>query len=281
MRKLIIGCGYLGRRVARLWLEHGDHVSATTRRPETALAFKAQRIDPIVCDVLDPTPLRGVPAFDTVLYVVGLDRSSGASMRQVYVDGLTQVLENLAPPRRFIYVSSTSVYGQRDGGWVDEDSPTEPVEPSGKIVHFAERALWKAAPGAVCLRFAGIYGPGRLLRQKTVKAGQPIVGDSEKWLNLIHVDDGARAILAAEEHAPDGLICNVCDGQPVTRRDFFTELARLLGAPPPRFEAAPADLTISHEQGQRRIGNRLLRETLCFKPQHVDYRAGLLDAAGR
>ena len=95
-------------------------------------------------------------------------------------------------------------------------------------------------------------------------------------INLIHVDDGARAILAAEEKATPGLLCNVCDGQPVTRRDFFAELARLLHAPPPRFVAPPPGQPLPpHERGQRRVGNRRLREALGFTPAYPDYRAGL------
>jgi nucleoside-diphosphate-sugar epimerase len=275
VRKLIIGCGYLGRRVARLWLKEGARVSATTRRPEHAADLAEEGIEPIVCDVLSPSVLRCLPAFDAVLYAVGLDRSSRTTMQQVYVDGLGRVLDHLLPPSRFIYVSSTSVYGQSDGAWVDEEGPTEPGEASGRIVLEAESVLRRALPAAVILRFAGIYGPGRLLRQKTIEAGEPIVGDGEKWLNLIHVDDGARAVLAAEAQAAPGFVCNVCDGQPVTRRCFFGELARLLGAPPPRFVAPPPGAEPPHERGHRRIDNRRLREGLGFPVQYADCRAGL------
>jgi nucleoside-diphosphate-sugar epimerase len=276
MANLIIGCGYLGRRVARLWLERGERVHATTRQPQTAETFAAAGIEPIVCDVLEPRGLAGLPAFDTVVCAVGFDRSSGVAMREVYVEGLRRVLSSLARPGRFIYVSSTSVYGQTDGGWVDEEAATAPLEESGRIVLEAEETLRQALPEAIVLRCAGIYGPGRLLRQKTIEAGEPIVGAADKWLNLIHVADGARAVLAAEALAPPGFLCNVCDGRPVTRRDFFTELARLLTAPPPRFMAPPAaGPAPPHERGQRRISNRRLREALAFRPEYSDYRDGL------
>ena len=223
-QSLIIGCGYLGKRVAALWLAQNRRVYATTRKSITGP-------EPVVCDVLDPTSLRALPAVDTVLYAIGFDRSAGASMRTVYVDGLANVLANLPTPRRFIYVSSSSVYGQADGGWIDETAPTEPNEDSGRIVLEAETLLRTKLPAAILLRFAGIYGPGRLLRRQTIERGEPIVGDADKWLNLIHVDDGARVILAAEEHAEPGQVYNVCDDHPVRRRWFYATLARVLHAP--------------------------------------------------
>ena len=100
-----------------------------------------------------------------------------------------------------MYVSSTGVYGQCHGEEVDEESATEPVEESGRVVLEAERLLHQQLPEAVILRFAGIYGPGRLLRRQAIEAGEVLVGDPEKWLNLIHVADGAAAVHAAEESA--------------------------------------------------------------------------------
>lgn len=276
MDRLIIGCGYIGRRVARLWRARGDVVYATTRRAENARVLEAEGLRPVLCDVLEPSGLKSLPAVDTVVYAVGLDRGSGASMHEVYVTGLERVLQALTPPRCFVHVSSTSVYGQTDGEWVDEESPTEPLEESGRIVLEAEKALRRTMSKAIILRFAGIYGPGRLLRQKSIEAGEAIAGDASKWLNLIQADDGARAVLAAERFAPPGLVCNVCDGQPVTRRDFFSALARLLNAPPPRFASLPPGEPLPpHQRGQRRIDNRRLREVLRFAPEYPDYLAGL------
>ena len=271
--KLIFGCGYLGRRVAMAWLSQGNRVLAVTRRREKAEELRRQGIEPILADVLDPSSLGGLPQVETVLSAIGLDRSSGASMRQVFVDGLANVLAALPAPGRFIYVSSSSVYGQSDGGWVDEDSPTEPEEESGRIVLEAENLLRVRLPDAIILRFAGIYGPGRLLRQKTIQAGEPIVADADRWLNLIQVEDGVRAVLAAAERGQPGRVYNICDDSPVRRRDFYAELARVLGASPPRFLAPPADQPAPpHEKANRRIRNRRMREelqvTLSF-PNHV------------
>jgi nucleoside-diphosphate-sugar epimerase len=231
---LIIGCGYLGRRVAARWTAAGRAVAALTRR--NADTLRNLGVAPVVGDVLDPASLRGLPAAGTVLYTVGMGRGSGRSMREVSLDGLRHVLDTLPAPRRFVYVSSTGVYGQTDGSWVDESSPTEPTEESGRVVLDAERLLREKLPAAVVLRFAGIYGPGRLLRRQSLLKGEPLAGDPAKWLNLIHVDDGAGAVLAAEAHAAPGETYNVADDEPVSRRGFYTLLAELLYAPPARFE---------------------------------------------
>src|SRR5262249_40213841 len=146
---------------------------------------------------------------NTVVHAIGLDRNSGQSMRDVYLQGLANVLDALPAPEHFLYISSSSVYGQTDGGWVDESSPTEPVEESGKIVLEAERLLRARLPSAIVLRFAGIYGPDRLLRQKSIQAGEVIVGDPEKWLNLIQVADGAAAVLAAQTRGKPGATYNI------------------------------------------------------------------------
>ena len=104
-----------------------------------------------------------------MVYCVGLDRTAGADMRTVYVEGLANVLDALGEPGRFVYVSSTGVYAQRDGEAVDETAATEPESESGRVVLEAERLLRARRPAAVILRFAGIYGPGRLMREQAVR----------------------------------------------------------------------------------------------------------------
>ncbi|MBI2806393.1 MAG: SDR family oxidoreductase [Planctomycetes bacterium] len=269
---LILGCGYLGRRVAARWRERGDRVFAATRNA----THLPPDVEPIVCDVLDVNSLRILPRVDTVVYAIGFDRSSGANMRAVYVNGLANVLSHLPAPGRFIYVSSSSVYGQTEGEWVDETSPAAPVEESGRIVLDAEAVLRDRLPSALVLRFAGIYGPGRLLRRQAIEKGEPIVGDADKWLNLIQVDDGAEAILAAECQGVAGLTYNICDDHPVRRRWFYSALAHLLKAPAPRFLPPPADQPAPpHEKGNRRINNWRMKKELRVALRYPDYEQGL------
>ena len=171
-----------------------------------------------------------LPQADTVLYAVGLDRSAGRSFREVYIEGLRNVLNSLRLPNRFIYVGSTSVYGQSDGSWFDESSPTEPSEENGKVVLEAEHLLQTLLPQAIVLRFAGIYGPGRMIRRAAIEKGELLSGDFEKLINLIHVDDGAAAILAAEERGTPGETYLIADGNPATRHEFYERLAEVIGA---------------------------------------------------
>ncbi len=274
MMNLIVGCGYLGRRVARLWLEQGKNVSALTRG--RAEELRALGIEPISGDVLDPACLCALPQAATVLYAVGMDRSSGRTFREVYVDGLRNVLAALPPSTRFIYISSTSVYGQMNGEEVDETSSTEPREENGQVVLEAERLVRALMPDAIVLRFAGIYGPDRVIRRAAVEKGEPLTAGADKWLNLIHVDDGARAVLAAEERGRAGETYLIADDCPVRRRDFYAALAELLGAPPVRFEPLAPDQPLPRrEGGNRRAVNRKMKEELGVELLYPDYRAGL------
>ncbi len=269
---LIFGCGYLGRRVAELWLAKGYRVAALTRR--NADALRTAGIEPIVGDVLKPATLTALPRAPTFLYAVGLDRAAGKSMREVYVIGLANVLDTLPPCDRFIYVSSTSVYGQTNGGWVHELSATNPTEEAGKVAVEAEQLLRAKLPNAIILRFAGIYGPDRLLRKQAILNGEPLAGDASKWLNLIHVADGASAILVAESDGVPGETYNIADGEPVRRRDFYTHLAELLGT--------EAEFKQKPEPGSpnRRVSNRKFL-SLGWRPALASYREGLTAAVAQ
>ena len=269
---LIVGCGYLGGRVADALVAAGRQVFALTRSRADALAARGLR--PILGDVTDAASLHDLPEVEWVVYAVGMDRTAGKPMREVYVAGLRNVLAVLPGSPRFTYVSSTGVYGQTSGEWVTEASDTNSTEESGKIVLEAETALRELRQDATILRFAGIYGPGRLLRKQPLLNGDPYIGDADKWLNLIHVADGVKAVLAAEAVA--GGTFNISDGTPVARRDFYTQLAKLLGAPPARFEPSATPVT----EPNRRIDGRAAREALGFAPEFPSYVEGLAASLG-
>ncbi|HBI42133.1 MAG TPA: NAD(P)-dependent oxidoreductase [Planctomycetales bacterium] len=272
---LVIGCGYLGRRVAECQRATGLRVFASTRSPGRADEFHRAGLEPVLCDVLDRDSLRALPAGADVVYCVGFDRTAGKSMRTVYVDGLENVLNALdaADHGRFVYVSSTGVYGQTGGKEVDETAATAPAGDSGRIVLDAENLLRERRPDAMILRFAGIYGPNRLIRAAALKAGEPLSSDPDNWLNLIHVEDGASAVIAAIERAGAGSVINVCDDHPVRRRDFYTRMAEVLGAPspwfPPNVEGTVADAA------NRRIVNRRMHAELGVTLRYPSYREGL------
>jgi nucleoside-diphosphate-sugar epimerase len=240
-RKLIIGCGYLGQRVARRWIAQGETVVALTRSAERARDIRASGIEPIIGDVTDSASLAELSEVETALYAVGLDRDSGKSMREVYVGGLENVLRHTAGKvGRFLYISSTSVYGQNSGEWVDESSECRPESENGKVCLEAESLLRSRIPEANILRLAGIYGPGRLVaRVAALRAGLILDGNPDAWLNLIHVDDAVVAILACERLGTPGATYLVCDDQPLRRLEYYQLLASLIGASEPRSGVFP------------------------------------------
>jgi nucleoside-diphosphate-sugar epimerase len=247
MQALIVGCGYLGRRVATLWQARGYAVFALTRTDENAGVLRSLGIEPIQGDILQPESLRALPAADVVLHAVGYDKRTGGSKRDVSVQGLTNVLREIAPrTRRLIYVSSSSVYGQNAGEWVDETSVCAPATESGRVCLDAEevvRSFFPTGAGrATVLRFSGIYGPGRLLRRiESIRAAEPIEGNPESYLNLIHVDDGACYVDGIAERGGRKPTYLVTDNRPIRRREYYTRLAGLVGGPPPIFRQSAAD----------------------------------------
>ena len=277
MVRLVFGCGYLGQRVATRWLADGTPVYVVTRSAGRARLLRKVGLLPIVADVTRPETLVDLPAANTVLFAVGFDRNRDETIQQVYVEGLRAVLSTLrSPVDRFIYISSTGVYGQSDGSWVDESSACEPARDGGKAHLQAEQLLaehWIAAQ-AIVLRLAGIYGPERVPRRSDLERGGPLpIADG--FLNLIHVDDATEAVLAAENHGatPNTLI--VADGHPVKRRDYYLELARLVGLGKPEFHEPAAGTVADRRLGSKRIRTTRLMSELSFQPRYPTYREGL------
>ncbi|MCE9604625.1 MAG: SDR family oxidoreductase [Planctomycetia bacterium] len=282
--KLLFGHGYLGSRVARLWREAGSPVTVVTRSEEKARELRNDGYGAIVADVGDPRSLAHLPPAETVLFTVGYDRKSSqtASIHDVYAGGVGNVLAALAStgssaPAKFIYISSTGVYGDAEGDWVDERTECRPVREGGKACLAAEQAIAAHPLGAnaVVLRLAGIYGPGRIPRREPLLRGEPIDAPADGYLNLIHVDDAARVAVAVEQARTPATYC-VADGRPGLRREYYGELARLLNAPEPKFAApcldSPAALRAASD---KRISNaKLLREIDC-ELRFPSFREGL------
>jgi nucleoside-diphosphate-sugar epimerase len=279
---LIVGCGYLGERVGRYLVERGERVIGTVRSAARAGKVSHLGIQPLIADVAQPETLDSLPRVERILYCVGFDRSAGIDRRAVSIDGLKAFLDRVPRAvRRIVYASSTSVYGQTQGQWVSEDSPANPVQESGKICKEAEETLriWGEHAGGfrVVLRFSGLYGPGRVIGQEVLKRGEPIPGNSTGFLNLVHIEDAARAAVAAlDREDPDSLFL-VSDDRPVERREFYALTARLLNVPPPRFEPPRPD---DSDSTNRRIANRKLREVLGVDLAYPDITTGVPAALG-
>lgn len=258
---LIAGCGYVGRRVAATWHASGMQVSAITRSELKAKELANAGITPILIDLAQATPIPQLPDIDVVLWSVGFERKSGSPRQAIWIDGLQRLLSALprrTDPRRILYTSSTSVYGDGQGQDVDEHTLPIPNSEGGNACFAAEQLLQDfGRQSSVCvsiLRLAGIYGPDRLLRRTAdLQSNVPIMSPPDEWLNLIHVDDAVTAIdRISTMKSPPSLI-NIVASQSVTRREYYTTLAKLVNAPPPTFAAPTA---VSSSQPPRRGGNR-------------------------
>ncbi len=287
MTTLIIGCGYLGQRLGARLVRDGGRVYGTVRSPGRAEEIAGIGIKPVIADVLRTETLLRLPEAERVFYAVGFDRAAGAAMREVYVDGLRNVLDRLPiSVRRFVYASSTGVYGQSGGEWVDEESPTAPEHESGRVVLEAEGRVraWadsRHGASAVILRFAGLYGPGRIVRRAMLERGEPIPGDPEKFLNLVHIDDAARAAATALDANAPAPIYLVADDRPATRREYYSAAASVIGAPEPRFEPPrPGSAEAARDATSKRVGNRRMKSELGIVLRYPDITTGLVAALG-
>jgi nucleoside-diphosphate-sugar epimerase len=283
MTKLIVGCGYLGGRVARLWREQGHSVVAVTRHAEQAEALARQGLQTFVADVTRPETLAGLPMAETVLFAVGYDPRGGRSRREVYVDGLRNVLDALPPgTKRFLFISSTGVYGDAGGQWVDEDWPCRPTSDAGRAMLAAEEVLQShhLGPQGIVLRLAGLYGPGRLPSVNSLRSDAATAVAAQRVVNLIHVDDAAAVVLAAERRAPPPRTYLVSDGHPVPRRTYLAEIS---GLPPPRLvDPAATDAATAtaprRRGGDKRVRNARMLAELGVELAYPTYREGLAAA---
>ncbi len=285
MTRLIFGCGYLGERVARRWRDAGSSVVIATRSNGRAEAFRRQGYEAIVADVTQPETLAKLPVAENVLFAVGFDRSGQNSIHNVYAGGVRNLLSALSVDTgQFIYISTTGVYGPASGAWVDEVTPPDPHREGGRASLAAEQALADHPLGqrGVILRLTGIYGPGRVPFIRELRVGEPVPATTTGWLNLIHVDDAAEVVVAAGGLAPfqngPRLYC-VSDGQPIERGEFYSEVARQIGVPPPQFaEPDAGSPRAARAEANRRISNARMLADLRVTLTYPDYRAGLASA---
>lgn len=277
---LIAGCGYLGRRAAERWWRNGVRVSVMTRSASKGRELADAGFEPIIGD-LAAGDFPALPDADTVLWAVGFDRTTGQSREAIWIDGLQCLLQQLPPTvKRFLYVSSTGVYGQTTGEVVSESSDPQPTTDSGKCCLKAEQMLqtrFDDQPDCslTVLRMAGLYGPDRLLRRVSdLKASTPLPGNPGSYLNLIHIADAVTAVMEAAIRQDVGLL-NVVNTGTLTRSEYYSELARLVDAPVPVFDESVPIV----RGGNKRVVS-VVRESLPMTFRFDAVRAGLRDAVG-
>jgi len=272
-RILIAGCGDLGERAARLLLARGEEVFALRRRPSS----RADGIHWLAADLVHAQSLTRLPGRITQLvFSPAPDVREQSVYRAVFLDGLRNVLDALDADhlQRVLLVSSSAVYGDHAGEWVDERTPPAPQGFNGRVLWEAEQWLAAKKVRSVVLRLAGLYGPGRLQLVDRLRAGEAVVPrDRCHWANRIYVDDAAAAIahlLALPQ--PEAVYVGV-DDTPLPLDALYDELAALAGAPSAPQGPAPAGV------GNKRLSNARLRAS-GFRVQWPDARAGYADLLG-
>ncbi len=264
-RVLIAGCGYVGSALGELLVGESHDVWGLRRNPRSL----PSGIQPIAADLASPDDCAELPSdLDWIFYLVSPSGSEDAMYRRAYVENLQMLLDVLDrqghTPKRLLFASSTAVYQQSDGEWIDESSPTMPEHFSGKRLVEAERlALASTLPAAV-VRFGGIYGPRRTRLIDRVRSGQAVYrADPPQFTNRIHRDDCAgvlRHLMELEE--PESVYLGV-DCDPTDQQTVVNWLAGVLGSPEPR----PAGSgEVASARGNKRCRNdRLIESGYTFR----------------
>ena len=275
MRVLIVGLGYVGQALGARLVKEGHRVFGLRRSPA---AFESSGIMSLQGDITQEGTLQRLPGpFDWVINTVSSSKGGPDEYRAVYLEGTRNLLNwgRDQQLQKYVSVSSTSVYGQTDGSRVDETSATEPSSETCRILVEAEKLLLASATDVptVILRASGIYGPERgHLFQQYLRGEATVSGDPQRWLNMIHRDDLAGAIIAACEHGRSGEIYNASDNEPVTLIDFFRWLAKELKRPmPPTGEVPPGR---KRAVTNKRVSNAKLKQELGYRFVYPTYKEG-------
>lgn len=278
---MIVGCGDIGRRVAQLEQADDRPVAALTRSAAGADVLAAYGIEPVRGDLDSPASLVPPACALATLYYFAPPPPHGTEdpRLQCWLRAQTVL------PARLVYISTSGVYGDAGGAWIDEDWPVAPKTARGQRRLAAETILrrWQADTGVpvILLRVPGIYGPGRLPAER-VRQGIPVLLPEESpYSNRIHADDLAAACFAAARQGQPGRVYHISDGQPTTMTDYFWRIADLHGLPRPpaitlaeaRRVLSPAMLSFLEES--KRLDNRRMCEELGVQLRYPDLAAGL------
>jgi nucleoside-diphosphate-sugar epimerase len=263
-------------------IRRGHEVFGLRRSAGGEAALTGVGIKPLVGDVTRPETLAGLPGpFDWVVNTVASGKGGVEDYRRVYLEGSRNLIEWLAPTalQKFVWTSSTSVYGQTDGSLVKESSATEPQSETSRVLVETERLLLAAVRErrfpAVIVRVAGIYGPDRgHLFQQYLRNEARIAGRGERLINMIHRDDVVGGILAALANGRPGEVYNLCDDEPVAQIHFFRWLSETLGKNMPPFASEAENAARKRGLTQKKVSNRKARMELGWQLRYPTFRQG-------
>ncbi|GMV91927.1 MAG: hypothetical protein AMXMBFR82_17050 [Candidatus Hydrogenedentota bacterium] len=271
MRILIAGCGYVGSALAARLVADNHEVWGLRRNPDRL----PEGVRPIAADITDPDTLRDLPPdLDCVFYTAAAGGYEEARYQAAYVQGPRNLLDALSAQdsiKRVFFTSSTGVYAQQDGEWVDETSPSEATHFSGKAMLDGERMFREGPFPATSVRLGGIYGPGRAQTLDRIRDRVITCPAEPSYLNLVHRDDCAGILhhlmqLDNPEERYLGVDC-----EPAERGEMYRWLANMLGVPePPTDDAEPEGRSA---RGNKRCSNaRILASGYAFA--YPNYREG-------
>ncbi|HEY0720149.1 MAG TPA: SDR family oxidoreductase [Gammaproteobacteria bacterium] len=279
----IAGCGDIGQRVARQWRLRGLPVRALARSQASAERLRAHGIEPVSGDLDLPESLGNFALNGEAIYYFAPPAEDGEV--DLRVTTFVAALEKQALPEMIVYISTSGVYGDRHGAWVDEETSPHPQTARARRRLYVENTLrqWGKDHGVpvVILRVGGIYGPGRLPIER-LRKGLPVLREAEcGYTNRIHADDLARICVAAAEYGGADRIYNVSDGQNGTMTQYFKAVAARLGLPQPREislgeaqqQLSPAMLSYLVES--RRMRNTRMLAELAITLDYPDLASGL------
>jgi nucleoside-diphosphate-sugar epimerase len=262
MRVVILGCGYVGIELGRRLAD--DHEVVGVRRSEAGIAaIERAGFRGVRADVTDPDALAAVPDADAVVFAASSGGRGADTARAVYVEGQQTAIDQFAgrddPPERYLYTSSTGVYGDHGGDWVDETTPLDPTTEKTAVLAEAERVALEAAADrsieSTVARFAGLYGPDRYRLERYLDG--PVV---EGHLNMVHRDDAAGAVAFLLDNPTHHDVVLVVDDEPVSRWTFADWLAEQCDRDPPAKETVDDRLDDDLSEAARR---RLLTDKRC------------------
>ncbi len=275
VQALIIGCGYVGEALGQRLVALGHDVTGIRRSRQHNDRLTQLGIRPLNLDITREGALANLDnRYDWVVIAASSARGGEAAYKQVFELGTRQLAQWLkaSTPSSSVFISSTNVYRQTNTELVAEkDSDT-----TGKILGKAEQIISETGSSVAILRSSGIYGPNRGHQFRQFMSGNAVVeGNGSRYLNMVHRDDLVTAIIWTLENDGDSGIFNITDDEPVTQLDFFQWLSITTGRPMPPFGPEP-DTTV-HKRGitNKRVSNKLFKETFGFGYSYPTFREGL------
>ena len=280
---LIVGCGDIGTRLACRWLALDRRVVALCRSTDRAGVLQAQGVQPVFGDLDDVFSVRSLATKGTLVYYLAPPQPRGENdlRMRAFVGALTDKNR----PTRIVLLSTTSVYGDHSGGWVDEQSPPRPATARAHRRLDAEnvaRAYGRAqGVPVIVLRVAGIYAEDRLPVQRLERGEVMVREEQSPYTNRIHAEDLVAVLVAAAERGRSDTVYNVSDGEPMRMTQYFFAVADALGLPRPPtvdFEQAARRLSpamMSYLKESRRLSNRKMLRELDVQLKYPILQAGL------